>query len=85
MTLHKPCCGHIRLTPFLDCFVAKHAWECRAELAEKQLRLIDREKELLDMDQTVSTLREEVSFLIQQVAAVWHMVAGCKAFTQCTA
>ena len=58
---------------------------CRAELAEKQLRLIDREKELLDMDQTVSTLREEVSILIQQVAAVWHMVAGCKAFTQCTA
>ena len=33
---------------------------CRAELAEKQVQLLEREKELLDKDQTVSTLREEV-------------------------
>lgn len=46
---------------------AKYDRGCRAELAEKQLRLIEREKELLDKDQTVSTLREEVSILFNEM------------------
>ena len=52
-------------------FGCKCDWECRAELAEKQLRLIEREKELLDKDQTVSTLREEVTVLFNYNAAVY--------------
>ena len=44
-------------------FVSTMLHQCRAELAEKQLKLIEREKELLDKDQTVSTLREEVIFV----------------------
>lgn len=69
--------------PLMSCFAAtvflssvlackaKYDWECRAELAEKQLKLIEREKELLDKDQTVSTLREEVSILFNSNAAVY--------------
>ena len=49
------------------CVAAKYGGQRRAELAEKQLKLIEREKELLDKDQTVSTLREEVSVMCQRL------------------
>ena len=64
----KLSCQTEQLRQIVCLLLSKHTsqlqWSgCRAELAQKQVQLLEREKELLDKDQTVSTLREEVCLL----------------------